>query len=86
MATWRKTVAIEPSMLSASSARRDSAELGLLEQPPEHDRLAEHRRGLGQRQRRALVEDALRRGERGVHAVAELVGERQHVAAARRSS
>ena len=24
MATWRKTVAIEPSMLSASSASRDS--------------------------------------------------------------
>ena len=39
------------------------------------------RRGLGQRQRRRHVEDALRGAERRVHAVAELVRERQHVAA-----
>ena len=52
-----------------------------LQQPPEHERLAEHRRGLGQRQRRRHVEDALLAAERGVHAVAELVRQRQHVAA-----
>ena len=55
----------------------------LFEQLAEHDRLAEHRGGLGERQRRVLVEDALPRREREVHAVAELVRERQHVAAAR---
>ena len=54
-----------------------------LEQPPEHERLAEHRRGLGERQRRRLVEDALRLGERGMEAVAELVRHRQHVPPAR---
>ena len=54
----------------------------LRQQPPEDDRLAEHRGRLGQRQRGGLVEDPLPGGEREVHAVAELVGERQHVAAA----
>ena len=55
----------------------------LLQQPPEDDGLGEHRRGLGERQRRVLVEDALAGGEREVHAVAELVREREHVAPAR---
>ena len=55
-----------------------------LEQAAEGERLPEHRGGLRERQRRPLVEDALRRGECRVHAVAELVRERQHVAAARR--
>jgi hypothetical protein len=53
-----------------------------LQEAPEDDRLAEHRRGLGQRQWRVLVQQALARRERGVHAVAQLVREREHVAAA----
>ena len=59
--------------------------LGGVEQAAEDERLAEHRRGLGERQRRVLLEDAARPGERRVQAVAELVGEREDVAAARRS-
>ena len=46
------------------------------------DGLAEHRRGLRERQRRRLVERALTAGQVGVQAVAELVGQRQHVAVA----
>ena len=46
--------------------------------------LAEHRRGLGQRERRGLVEDALPAGQVRVQAVTELVGEGQHVAPPRR--
>ena len=57
--------------------------LGALEQAAEHERLAEHARGLGQRERGRHVEDALARAERRVHAVAELVRQRQHVAPAR---
>ncbi len=53
------------------------------QQPPEHDRLGEHRRGLGERQRRALMEHALLGGQREVHAMTELVREREHVAPAR---
>jgi hypothetical protein len=48
---------------------------------PKHDRLAEHGRGLRERERRALMEHALLGGEREVHAVAELVRECEHVAA-----
>ena len=55
-----------------------------LEQATERDRLAEHRRGLGERERRPLVEHALAAREVRVQAVAELVRERQHVAPARR--
>ncbi|SNQ51160.1 hypothetical protein FRACA_620009 [Frankia canadensis] len=54
-----------------------------LQQPVEHDRLAEHRRRLGHRQGRALLQDALLLGEREVDAVAELVGESEHVTAPR---
>ena len=54
---------------------------GRVQEPPEHERLAEHRRGLGQRQRRRHVVDALLGPERGVHAMPELVRQRQHVAA-----
>ncbi len=56
----------------------------LLEQAAEDERLAEHARGLGERQRRGEVEDALRPGQRGVDAVAELVGQDEHVAPPRR--
>ena len=56
------------------------------QQPAEDDRLAEHRGRLGERQRRVLMEDPLAGGQGEVHAVAELVGERQHVAAAGRCS
>ncbi len=75
-------MAISPSIRSASSPSRSSPSLRLVEQALEHERLAEHRRGLGQRQRRRLVEDPLRLGERGVQAVAELVGHGEHVAPA----
>ena len=54
------------------------------EQPFEHERLAEHRCGLRDRQRRALVEDALLGRQRRVEPVAELVRDRQHVTAAGR--
>ena len=81
IAIWRKTVAIAPSIRSASRREPRVVVGRLVEQPLEHERLAEHRGGLGQRQRRRLVEDALRLGERGVQPVAELVGHRQHVAA-----
>ena len=55
-----------------------------LEQAAEGDGLAEHRRGLRERQRGRLVEHPLPAREVRVQAVAELVRERQHVAAARR--
>jgi len=63
------------------------ARLGVVsvgEEPPERDRLAEHRRGLGEGERGRLLEDDLVAGEVGVHAVPELVGEREDVAAAGR--
>ena len=81
IAIWRNTVAIAPSTRSASSAEPALVVGDLGEHPPEHQLLAEHRRGLGERQRRRLVEHALGLGERGVQAVAELVRHRQHVAA-----
>ena len=59
---------------------------GGVEQPAEGDRLAEHRRGLGEGQRRGLVEDPLVAREVGVQPVAHLVREREHVAPPRRSS
>ena len=52
----------------------------LLEQTTERHRLAEHRRGLGERERRPLVEDALPAREVRVQSVAELVREREDVA------
>ena len=57
---------------------------GLGEQAAEGDRLAEHRRRLGEGERRRLVEHPLFPRQVGVDAVAELVGERQHVAPAGR--
>ena len=54
-----------------------------LEEALEHDRLAEDRRGLGDRERRRDLEEALLlAGEIGVDAVAELVRHRQDVARA----
>ena len=50
IATWRKTAATAPSSDSASSDSRAVAS-GALEQPLEHDRLAEDRRGLGDGER-----------------------------------
>ena len=64
-------------------AQARGGRLGGVEQTPEHERLAEHRRGLGQRERRVLLERAARSGQRRVQAVAQLVGQREHVAAAR---
>ena len=52
---------------------------GLLEEAAEGQHLAEHARGLGERQRRRRHERAVRRREHLVHAVAELVRERHHV-------
>ena len=57
---------------------------GLRQQPLEHERLSEHRCGLGDRQRRALMKDALLLRQRRVQPVPELVRDRQHVTAARR--
>ena len=51
------------------------------EQSPEDELLGEHRGGLGDRQRSALVEDALLAGEVLMDAVAELMRQRGHVAA-----
>ena len=82
IATWRNTVAIESSSVEASEGEAGVGVVELAEQRVEGDRLAEHRRGLGQRERRGLVEDALLAGQVRVQAVAQLVGEREHVAAA----
>ena len=82
IAIWRKTVAIWPSTASASSAEPRRRVVGVVEQAAEDDLLGEHRGRLGDGQRRVLVEDALLAGERLVQAVAELVGEGEHVAAA----
>ena len=54
----------------------------LVEQPPEHQRLAEHRRGFRERQRRRELEHPLGLGEGSMKAMAELVGHRQDVALA----
>ena len=56
--------------------------VGLAEQAAEDELLGEDRGGLGDRQRRALVEDPLLAGQVLVDPVAELVGEGRHVAAA----
>ena len=48
------------------------------------DRFAEHRRRLGERERRVLVEDALFAGQVEMDAMSEFVGERCHVARLRR--
>ena len=53
---------------------------GLAEQLLEGQHLAEHARGLRQRQRRRRHQRAVRRRQHLVHAVAELMGERHHVA------
>ena len=53
---------------------------GLGEQLLEGQHLAEHARGLGERQRRRRHQRAVRRRQHLVHAVAELVRERHHVA------
>ena len=79
-------MAIVSSIDSASSDRRDSGVVGRLQQASEGDLLAEHRGRLGQRQAGALVEDPLGRGQCEVHAVTELVRQREHVAASARSS
>ena len=75
-------MAIEPSMFSASSASRDSGSVASSSRrrktsvSPNTDAVSHDG------QRRVLLEDAARDRQRGVQAVAELVGERQHVAAA----
>jgi hypothetical protein len=53
---------------------------GLGQQRLKGQHLAEHRGGLGQRQRGRGHQRALWRGQHLMHAVAELVGERHHVA------
>ena len=54
---------------------------GRVEELLEDERLAEHAGRLGEGQRRVLLERAPALRQRGVQPVAELVGERQHVAA-----
>ena len=53
-----------------------------VEEAPEGHGLTEHRRGLRERQWRALVEDALLAREVRVEPVTHLVREREHVASA----
>ena len=60
IAVWRNTVAIWSSRFDASSARRSCGSSISVEQTAERDGLAEHRRGLRERERRRLVEHALR--------------------------
>jgi len=62
IAIWRNTVAIAPVDRSASRLSRASSSRGV-EHPPEHERLAEHRRGRGEGERRRLMKDALGLGE-----------------------
>ena len=80
IATCRNTVAKASSSLPQSSAEPDARVALVAQQAPEHQHLAEHARGLGGRERRVLLEEAARPREVLVHAVAELVGERHHVA------
>ena len=86
IAIWRNTVAIEPSIDSASSARRDSGVSACSSRRPKTivspntDAVSASVSGV------AMWKTPWRAAERRVHAVAELVRERQHVAAARRSS
>ncbi len=68
------------STLAASSALRSRGDRRLIEQRAEGQHLAEHARGLGERQRRRRHQRALHAGQHLMHAVAELVRERHHVA------
>ena len=68
------------STLEASSALRSRGDRRLVEQRAEGQHLAEHARGLGERQRRRRHQRALHIGEHLMHAVAKLVRERHHVA------
>ena len=86
IATWRKTVAIEPSIDSASSDSRDSG-VGAASSSrpntsvsPNTDAVSASVSGV------AMWKTPWPRAERRVHAVAELVRERQHVAAQRTCS
>ena len=54
--------------------------LGLVEQRAEGQHLAEHGGGFGERQRCGRHERTVRRGKHLVHAMAELMRERHHVA------
>ncbi len=76
----RRDLALE-ALREQREPRRGLGRLG--EQTPEGDGLAEHRRGLRERQRRRLMEHALPAGEVRMQPVAELVRERQHVAPTR---
>ncbi len=53
---------------------------GVGQQFAERQHFAEHARGLGERQRRRRHQGAVRRGQHLMHAVAEFVRERHHVA------
>src|SRR5262245_56541289 len=54
--------------------------VGERHQMPEHQRLPEHRCGLGDRQWPLHLQDALWSCQQKVEAMPELVGEREHVA------
>ena len=86
IATWRKTVAIAPSIGSASSASRDSGVSACSSRRPKTivspNTLAVSASVSGV----AMWKMPWRAAERRVDAVAELVRERQHVAAACRCS
>ena len=81
IAIWRKTVAIEPSIVSASSDSRDSGVAACSSRRPKTivspNTLAVSASVSGV----AKWKMPWLAAERGVHAVAELVRQRQHVAA-----
>ena len=80
LAEHRRNRAVERAREQVEPLRRAGRPL---EQALEHDVLAEDRGRLGERQRGGEVVDALRPGQRGVHAVPELVGHHEHVVRAR---
>ena len=68
------------STFCASIALRSRRSVVLVEQRAEGQHLAEHRGRLGERQRRRGHQRALAAGQHLVHAMAELVRQRHHVA------
>ena len=67
----------------ALAAKHGQAHVGVLllgHDPVERERLAEHRGGFGQSQRRVVIEDVLVRGQAVVETVPKLVRQGGHVA------
>ena len=81
-AIWRTTVFSMSSTLPAIRMRRRLGSLLAREQRAEGQHLAEDRGGLGQGQRRIGHQRALRPRQHLMHAMAQLMGQRHHVAGA----